>query len=225
MFSWGHFSKALLRDLAREKELRVTFAEEDLSVTYGSPPGSEFVDDLWPVLRDRWLDGTPTSRRTVVESLRAKQLGDKSVRIGEKAGQMKLLRSCRLSDNLRSIVLDEFVRVGSTDATAVQEAAAPNDDANRVEDMQDEPIIASAVIPTEAIPGPIERHEPATTSEDSLLGRGRSSPVAPKTTPAMTSSQITTQTQLRARRRRLRLSLRHSSILPSPPFPMPAFVR
>lgn len=170
MFSWGNFSKALLRDLAREKELRVTFAEEDLAVTYGSPPGSEFVDDLWPVLRDRWLDGTPASRRTVAESLRAKGLGDKSVRISDKAGQMKLLRSCRLSDSLRSIVLDEFVSAGSTDSVAVQEAAAPNDNASRAEDIQEKPLIASAVIPTDAVPDPTERQEPA-TEERGLLAR------------------------------------------------------
>jgi len=125
MFRWDNFSKTLLRDLARERGLRVTFAVEDLAEAYGLTPDQRLVDDLWPVLRDRWLAGTPASRAAVAVSLREKGVGSKSPRLGSKSGQMEYLKSCRLSDSLRSIVIDEFVRAGSIDAADTNPPAIP----------------------------------------------------------------------------------------------------
>jgi hypothetical protein len=115
MFRWENFSKTLLRDLARERGLRVTFAVDDLTEVYGNSPDFQFVNDTWPVLRDRWLAGTPVSRTAVTAGLRAKGVGSKSARLGSKAGQMEYLESCRLSDSLRAIVVEEFIRAGSLD--------------------------------------------------------------------------------------------------------------
>jgi hypothetical protein len=118
MFDWSIYPMALLRDLARESGLRVTSAAADLQEEFSSPPRVDFVDRLWSVLRDGWLDGTPESRASVATALRAKGLGDRNTEIRTKSGQMRLITSCLLSDDLRSIVLQEFIKAGSVNTVA-----------------------------------------------------------------------------------------------------------
>ena len=112
-FQWKNLSKGLAKELARPAGLRVSFAAEDLSTKFGEPPTDAFVDELWPVLRDRWLATRPASRDRVVTELRKAGLGDTAVKISTKAGQMEYLRSCRQSGRLKAIVLAAFLDEGS----------------------------------------------------------------------------------------------------------------
>ncbi len=133
MFRWENFSKALLREIARDTGLRVTFAADDLAERFGTPPTVNLVDAAWPLLRDRWLGGAPGHRKNVVSALRSRGLGSKTAKVASKAGQMEFLQSCRLSPNLREIVLKEFIAAGSaeesqTTATSTAPRSRPGGD-------------------------------------------------------------------------------------------------
>lgn len=108
-FHWERISKGLAKDLARAVGLRVSVAGQDLSAKFGEPPGEDMVEALWPTLRDRWLGAQPVSRERVVRELRNANLGDATIKVATKAGQMHYLRSCRQSARLRTIVLSAFL--------------------------------------------------------------------------------------------------------------------
>lgn len=111
-FSWANITKGIMKELARDAGLRVSKAEEDLRDRYGEPPGEALVTDLWPVLLDKWLGTQPRWRDLVVEQLRAAKLGDTTIRLSTKSGQMSYLRSCRQSPRLRATVLQAFIAAG-----------------------------------------------------------------------------------------------------------------
>lgn len=116
-FSWTALPRSVNRALARAAGLRPTYAEEDLAEAYGEPPDDRVVQDLWSVLRDRWLASRPDERRTVIDALRSANLGDTSISIYSKVGQMDYLRSCRNSQGLRSIVLESLIAAGEFDGS------------------------------------------------------------------------------------------------------------
>ncbi|HQZ72490.1 MAG TPA: hypothetical protein PK826_14315, partial [Anaerolineae bacterium] len=111
-FAWSNITKGISKELAREAGLRVSKSEEDLRDRYGEPPGEELVTELWPILLDKWLGTQPRWRDLVVEQLRAAKLGDTSIRLSTKSGQMSYLRSCRQSPRLRATVLQAFIAAG-----------------------------------------------------------------------------------------------------------------
>lgn len=108
-FRWNTFSKRLTREFAKAAGLRVARAAEELAARYGEPPTELLVIELWPMLRDRWLATRPGIRALVVSELRSAGLGDDSIEIGTKAGQAEYLRSCRVSKQLKAIVLAAFL--------------------------------------------------------------------------------------------------------------------
>jgi hypothetical protein len=112
-FQWKNLSKGLSKELARSARLRISFAAEDLSAKFGDLPTDAVVQDLWPTLRDRWLATRPASRDRVVSELRKAGLGDTSIKISSKTGQMEYLRSCRQSGRIKAIVLAAFLDEGS----------------------------------------------------------------------------------------------------------------
>lgn len=112
MFSWTQFTNSLLGDLALDRDMRVTYAADDLEQAYGSPPPDQFVADTWQVLREKWLGRSPSCRTSVVASLRNKGLGDTSIKVSTKTSEMNYLRTCRATNSLRAIVLAEFVLAG-----------------------------------------------------------------------------------------------------------------
>jgi len=112
-FQWKNLSKGLSKELARSVGLRVSFAAVDLSAKFGELPTDALVEDLWPTLRERWLATRPASRDRVVAELRKAGLGDASMKINSKTGQMEFLRSCRQSGRLKAIVLAAFLDEGS----------------------------------------------------------------------------------------------------------------
>lgn len=113
VFQWANLSKGLLREFARSVGLRVSLASDNLSTKFGEPPADDMVEQLWPTLRDRWLATRPVARDRVVKELRTAGLGDKSIKVSTKTGQMAYLRSCRQSNRLRAAVLAAFLDEGS----------------------------------------------------------------------------------------------------------------
>ena len=112
-FAWTNLSKSTMRELARGAGLKVTKAEVELRSRYGEPPSAEFVTELWPVLRDGWVTREPVAREMIVEGLRAARLGKTDIKVSSRAGQMRYIRSCRMSDTLRKVVLEALITVGS----------------------------------------------------------------------------------------------------------------
>ena len=108
-FQWKNLSKGLAKELARAAGLRISFAAEDLSDKFGELPTDSLVEDLWLTLRDRWLATKPSPRGRVATELHKAGLGDTSIKISTKAGQMEYLRSCRQSNRLKAIVLAAFL--------------------------------------------------------------------------------------------------------------------
>ena len=128
VFKWTHFSKGLTKELARPAGLRVSFAADDLATKFGEPPTEMFVEELWPVLRDRWLATRPASRNRVVSELRKSGLGDTAIKVTTKTGQMEYLRSCRRSGRLKAIVLAAFLDEGSQPMMAASVVAESHSD-------------------------------------------------------------------------------------------------
>ncbi|MBT6446529.1 MAG: hypothetical protein HOK58_16265, partial [Acidimicrobiaceae bacterium] len=181
LFNWTTFPKVTLEELARERDLRVTYAAEDLEGEFGSPPGDDFVKELWPTLREEWLGRSPEPPLNVVKALRAKGLGDAEARISTKAGQMDHLRSCRMSANLRTIVHNEFLRAGqrapdenppdvATTESSVT-SSQPLDDPTQ-QNIQPTGDTADRSIPAAPAPGPAPSH-PSTEpdGEHGFFGR------------------------------------------------------
>lgn len=112
-FAWSNLSKSTLRELARGVGLPVTKAEAELTKKYGAIPGEELIKDLWTVLRDGWITREPVARAEIVEGLRAARLGDLSIKVGTRTGQISYLRTCRMSATLKSVALAALLRVGS----------------------------------------------------------------------------------------------------------------
>ena len=108
-FFWANVSKRLARELAQEAGLKVAHATRELTAKYGEPPTDAFVRDLWPLLRDRWLEMRPGICALVVADLRNAGLGDGSINVSTKVGRRAYLQSCRLSKRLTAIVLAAFV--------------------------------------------------------------------------------------------------------------------
>jgi hypothetical protein len=108
-FSWTALPQSVSKALAKSAGLRQSYADVDLAEAYGEPPDERVVQEHWPVLRDRWLASRPTERSAVVGALRASNLGNTSISVATKAGQMDYLRSCRNSQSLRTTVLDALV--------------------------------------------------------------------------------------------------------------------
>ena len=108
-FRWNRFSKRIARDFARAVALPVAHAADELAAKYGEPPTGALVDDLWPLLRDRWLAARPGIRKRVVSELREAGLGDGAIDIGSRTGLVDYLHSCHPSTRLTEIILAAFI--------------------------------------------------------------------------------------------------------------------
>src|SRR5580700_7564218 len=117
-FSWNELRLGLLRELRDELQLGRGRPDISLGKEIGVPD-DKFVQVTWPVLRDRWLSTEATTRRSVVDALREKHLGDLSIKVGTTKGDVAYLRSCKNSGTLRSIVLDHLLAAGSSDRSYV----------------------------------------------------------------------------------------------------------
>lgn len=115
VFSWAELPPSLTAKLA--KELAVASGGVPATVladAFGEPPGEQFVQKAWPVLREAWLAHRPESRAAVIRRLASAGLGDKSQPRRSAEAQLAYLRTCRNSGRLRMIVLDEFLLFGAT---------------------------------------------------------------------------------------------------------------
>ena len=111
-FRWTSLRAGLLREIRDELKLgkrKPEIALADVVVV----PDDEFVRTTWPLLRDRWLATESSVRSSVVGELRAKHLGDSSLKTGTAAADLEYLRSCNNSKVLRGIVLAHLLAVGS----------------------------------------------------------------------------------------------------------------
>lgn len=103
-FSWGNLPPALLTELTSALHLEGE-PTEALRHRYGARPKTDFVKDAWPVLLRAWLPDDPTSRQRIAQSLLAAELGETSITVADKEGQLTYLGSCRNTVRLREIVL------------------------------------------------------------------------------------------------------------------------
>jgi hypothetical protein len=110
-FHWSAFRPSFLRAL--RDELQMGPGPAELMLAEEVPvPDENFVHSTWAVLRERWLATEGASRRSVVEELRAKGLGDHTLPVGTAAKDVNYLRSCHNSSNLRAIVLAHLLAAG-----------------------------------------------------------------------------------------------------------------
>lgn len=112
-FAWTNLSKSTMEELARAAGLRVTRAQADLTERYGAIPDERLIEELWPVLREGWVRREPVARRMIVEGMRGGGLGDLSIKVRDRPGQMAYLKSCRMSATLKRVVLEALHKVGS----------------------------------------------------------------------------------------------------------------
>lgn len=116
-FSWDRLPAALTRRLARDLQLTGDPVTA-LRTAYGARPDQDFVSDSWPHLRAAWLAKNGPARRSVVELLRERRLGDLAVPVGNRQEQLDYLASCRNSASLRQVVLEQFRTYGSSVETS-----------------------------------------------------------------------------------------------------------
>ncbi len=112
-FGWDRLPVALTRRLARELQLTGDPVTA-LRRAYGARPGQDFVSDSWPYLRDAWLAKDGPARRSVVELLRKRRLGDLALPVANRQEQLDYLASCRNSASLRQVVVEQFRTYGSS---------------------------------------------------------------------------------------------------------------
>jgi len=114
---WNNIARSTVRELAKAAGLRSSNqqAVEDLETKYGTLPTAEFVDQMWPVLRDGWLTRSAPHRQTVVARMRELGRGDMSLRVKTRSEQLAYLHSLRRSPALANAVLEVFLASGSQD--------------------------------------------------------------------------------------------------------------
>ena len=117
-FSWDAIPETVREELALAAGCQGPSPSEDLRRQYGARPKEEFVRDLWPTLREKWLARDDLAMSRVVESLRLEQLGKT-----EELNPIEFLRSIRNSKTMRAIVLSEFLDLG--DAQHQSDRPAP----------------------------------------------------------------------------------------------------
>lgn len=123
-FRWENLDPSLLEALcpdARDVEGRV----ERLRATYGARPKADFVAEVWPVLRDRWLPADEQRLATVVQALRGAGLGRTDIDVTTPQGCATYLQSCRNAASLRSIVLAEVIRAGEGSSASLVKRVPP----------------------------------------------------------------------------------------------------
>jgi superfamily II DNA or RNA helicase len=100
-------------------------APEALEAVYGTRPKDDFVKEAWPTLRECWLKREKESRERVVDALRDVRHEDGE--ITNRKAQLDYLRGLRNARNLRTIVLDEYIRFGETEhsSTGSREPVPP----------------------------------------------------------------------------------------------------
>jgi len=113
-FRWENLPTDLLDALVGALHLDGDDPAAVLAARYGVRPKVDLVRDAWPVLRDTWLAHSAMSRRAVVRVLRAHKLGDRTIDVSTVRGQNAYLHTCRNSNPLRTIVLDQLVHTGET---------------------------------------------------------------------------------------------------------------
>ena len=124
-FRWENLNPTLIAALCAGRDLNGREPAAALRSWYGARPRSEFVADVWPVLRDEWLAADDDARRPVVSALREYGLGDTAINVRSRAGQLEYLRTCRNQSTLREIVLDELIASGEPATEPVKPAARP----------------------------------------------------------------------------------------------------
>lgn len=112
-FDWATLPTGLLRRLQRDLSLGRGEAATALRRAFGTRPDEAFVRLAWPVLRERWVAKDPVVRHSVVTALRARGLGDRTIKLSGARLEVEYLRSCRNSPALRSIVLSHLVALGA----------------------------------------------------------------------------------------------------------------
>lgn len=110
-FSWDNLPPGLLRGLKRELPLEGD-APTALRKAYGARPSVDFVQETWAVLLQSWLTKDRESRVRIVEELRTRRLGDRSIEPRNSSDQIEYLRSCRNSAALRDVVIEVLITVG-----------------------------------------------------------------------------------------------------------------
>ena len=113
-FKWSNLPDQLLREF--EEVLEVQRGEdvaEVLQATYGSRPQETFIEDTWELLREKWLTQDKESCEEIASTMRSRNLGDVEI-----PDDIKYLRSCRNTINMRRVVLPTFISLGELDSLA-----------------------------------------------------------------------------------------------------------
>jgi hypothetical protein len=118
---WNNIARSTLRELARAAGVRVSNenAVTDLTQKYGSQPTAEFVEEMWPVLRDVWLTNSASERQAIVEKMQALGRGNMKIKTKTKKGQLDYLQSLRRSPALTETVLAVFLKSGAEERIAI----------------------------------------------------------------------------------------------------------
>jgi hypothetical protein len=129
MSFWNNIPRSTVRELSKAAGLRSSNAHAvaDLEDAYGPVPTIEFVDEMWIVLRDGWLQRTAAPRLELIRQMRAIGRGDMTIKTGSKAGQVAYLRSLRRSPALLEPLLELFLESGSEERPEPVFAQAPSD--------------------------------------------------------------------------------------------------
>ncbi len=122
-FRWETLPEPLLRRLGKEIGQNAGEPAAALGRLYGDRPGEDFVQSLWPVLRDGWLAADMQQRQSVVETLWALGVGKGDDRPHGPVAEMEFLRSCSNARRLRETVLAHFIAAGEESHTGTPPGA------------------------------------------------------------------------------------------------------
>lgn len=126
-FDWANVDSDIVAEITDMWDLEGQAPLDWLRAHYGARPKDRFVADCWPALRDGWLTRSNDARAAVVDALRSWSLGDTSIDVAPKSGQVEYLQTCRNQTTLRRVVLSEFIPLGETDTDPIKPIAATAD--------------------------------------------------------------------------------------------------
>lgn len=113
-FAWTNLQNVVQKEIAQELGLDWRSPGASLAARYGTPPGTEFIDDAWHALRESWLPRNRPATEALSKKLADRKVGNTLLRLTSHDKRLEYLGTCRLSKAVREEALEVFLSANSS---------------------------------------------------------------------------------------------------------------
>ena len=121
-FQWAQVKPPVLKGLALAAGLDHRNAADRLRRRFGAKPTEDFIQEMWPTLRDEWLSRDRPAAKALADALRSRGAGNAAIKLSNHEQRLDYLRSCRISKAVREEALPIFLASTGGSAPAAKKA-------------------------------------------------------------------------------------------------------